>query len=61
MTYNKPEMDIEKFDIIEEITADGVSAGGNSDNPGGDSGSGSGTGTGGNPTGDSIGSDLIIG
>lgn len=26
MTYMRPEMEIEKFDIIEEITADGASA-----------------------------------
>lgn len=26
MTYMKPEMDVEKFDIIEEITADEESA-----------------------------------
>lgn len=30
MIYTKPELDIEKFDILEEIMADGVSAiGGN--------------------------------
>ena len=58
MTYNKPEMDIEKFDIIEEITADGASAGAGSDTP---AGNGTGTNTGSDPTGSSIGSDLIIG
>lgn len=58
MTYNKPEMDIEKFDIIEEITADGASAGAGSDTP---AGSGTGTNTSSDPTGSSIGSDLIIG
>jgi hypothetical protein len=55
MTYKKPEMDIEKFDIIEEITGDGTSA-----TTGGDGGGG-----GVNSTtvaaDESIGSDLIIG
>lgn len=56
MTYMKPEMEIEKFDLIEEITADEASAAA----AGGDSGSG----TASNDTvviDESIGNDLIIG
>lgn len=55
MTYTKPEMDIEKFDIIEEITADGTSAGGTNDNESAGINSGAVT------SDESIGSDLIIG
>ncbi|MEE1065100.1 MAG: hypothetical protein UH249_03115 [Acutalibacteraceae bacterium] len=53
MTYMRPEMEIEKFDIIEEITADGASAAIAGDNGTADSAS--------VVTDESIGSDLIIG
>lgn len=52
MTYNKPELDIRKFDIVEDIMADGSSAVATTD-PTVDTGSKSAAG--------SIGSDLIIG
>lgn len=54
MTYKKPEIEIEKFDIIEDITADGASAGGS--NPGG-----AGINSGSIAADENIGSDLIIG
>lgn len=54
MTYMRPEMEIEKFDLIEEITADGASAAAGSDN-GGNSDSAAVI------VDESIGSDLIIG
>lgn len=53
MTYMRPEMEIEKFDIIEEITADGASAAAGNDNGTFNSES--------VITDESIGSDLIIG
>ena len=53
MTYMRPEMEIEKFDIIEEITADGASAAAGNDAGTIDSAS--------VITDNSIGSDLIIG
>lgn len=53
MTYMRPEMEIEKFDIIEEITADGASAAAGNDAGSLDSAA--------VITDDSIGSDLIIG
>ncbi len=56
MTYMKPEMEIEKFDLIEEITAGETSAA-----AGGEGGSGE---TASNDTvivDESIGNDLIIG
>lgn len=52
MTYMRPEMEIEKFDLIEEITADGASAA-----IGGDATEG----TTAAADSQSIGSDLIIG
>ena len=52
MTYNKPELDIRKFDIVEDIMADGSSAVAPTD-PTVDTGAKS--------AGESIGSDLIIG
>lgn len=55
MTYMKPEMEIEKFDLIEEITADEASAA---------AAGGEGSGTASNGTvviDESIGNDLIIG
>jgi hypothetical protein len=52
MTYNKPELDIRKFDIVEDIMADGSSALTPTD-PAVDTGAKS--------AGESIGSDLIIG
>ena len=55
MTYTKPEMDIEKFDIIEDIAADGASAG----NDGGSGGASINSGA--IKADESIGSDLIIG
>lgn len=54
MTYMKPEMEIEKFDLIEEIAAEetsAVTAGGEEQQQGGGAGAGT----------DSIGNDLIIG
>ncbi len=53
MTYMRPEMEIEKFDIIEEITADGASAA-----IGGDAAGESGASV---IADESIGGDLIIG
>ncbi|MBR6531261.1 MAG: hypothetical protein IKT61_02030 [Clostridia bacterium] len=53
MTYMRPEMEIEKFDIIEEITADGASAAGSNDAGSLDSAA--------VITDETIGSDLIIG
>lgn len=52
MTYNKPELDVKKFDIIEEITDGGNSAVAPTE-PTVDTGAKSAA--------DSIGSDLIIG
>lgn len=52
MTYTRPEMEIEKFDIIEEITAEGASAAIGGDSTG-EATTAAGT--------ESIGSDLIIG
>lgn len=54
MTYTKPEMEIEKFDLIEEIAADAESA------TAGDIGTNS-VQNGGDIVDESIGSDLIIG
>lgn len=54
MTYKKPELEIEKFDIIEDITGDGASADGG--NPGGSS-----INSGSIKADENIGSDLIIG
>lgn len=58
MTYMKPEMEIEKFDLIEEITADADSAAAAGNDPvqGGNGGE-----NGGNLADQSIGNDLIIG
>jgi hypothetical protein len=53
MTYMRPEMEIEKFDIIEEITADGASAAIGADVAGEATTAAAQT--------ESIGSDLIIG
>lgn len=52
MTYNKPELDIRKFDIVEDIMVDGSSALTPTD-PAVDTGAKS--------AGENIGSDLIIG
>ncbi len=52
MTYNKPELDVKKFDIIEEITDGGNSAASPSQPP---------VDTRSKSAADSIGSDLIIG
>ncbi|MBP3938338.1 MAG: hypothetical protein IK955_02930 [Clostridia bacterium] len=54
MTYMRPEMEIEKFDIIEEITADGASAAIGGDTAGDGNSSAA-------LTDESIGGDLIIG
>lgn len=53
MVYNKPELDIRKFDIVEDIMADGSSAAVAPTEPTVDTGAKSAAG--------SIGSDLIIG
>ncbi len=53
MTYNKPELDIRKFDIVEDIMADGSSAV--------DPVEGTTVNTESNSASGSIGSDLIIG
>lgn len=54
MTYNKPEMEIEKFNLIDEITAGEVSAAGT------DGGNG-GIDTAAAAVDNTVGSDLIIG
>ena len=53
MTYNKPELDIRKIDIVEDIMADGSSAVTPPTDPAVDTGAKS--------AGESIGSELIIG
>lgn len=53
MTYNKPELNIRKFDIVEDIMADGSSAVTPPTDPAVDTRAKS--------AGESIGSDLIIG
>lgn len=52
MTYNKPELDIKKFDIVEDIMAEGSSAVAPTEIA---------PDTGSKSAGESIGSDLIIG
>lgn len=56
MTYNKPELEIKKFDVLEEITADGDSAAVSTDSAAGRNASSAAA-----AAENSIGSDLIIG
>ena len=56
MTYNKPELEVKKFDIVDEITAEGDSAAVNTESANGKNSSSASV-----AAENSIGSDLIIG